>query len=146
MLEGIEKKSKFEVEEKSKRIEVESMDKSKENEKKGKEVVQINEAEFDVFKERNLIKMPMKREVVCESTSTLPIALKSILRYVENVMEKDFSIIFPQPADIFCISRKSFVLREDIIDLCNMNEVKRFTLVVYMMYLYSSVLSSKENV
>ncbi|KAL0561125.1 hypothetical protein IC582_001545 [Cucumis melo] len=27
-----------------------------------------------------------------------------------------------------------------------MNEVKTFTLVAYMMYLYSSVLSSKENV
>ncbi|KAL4032136.1 hypothetical protein IC575_005200 [Cucumis melo] len=71
MLEGIE--------EKGKRVEVESMDKPKENEKKGKEVVQMNEPEFDVFKERGLIKMPTEREVVCESTSTLPLVLKSIL-------------------------------------------------------------------
>uniref|UniRef100_A0A9I9EFG9 Uncharacterized protein n=1 Tax=Cucumis melo TaxID=3656 RepID=A0A9I9EFG9_CUCME len=46
MLEGIV--------EKSKRIEVESMDKPKENEIKGKEMVQINmnvnEVEFDIFK------------------------------------------------------------------------------------------------
>uniref|UniRef100_A0A9I9ELI6 Uncharacterized protein n=1 Tax=Cucumis melo TaxID=3656 RepID=A0A9I9ELI6_CUCME len=41
---------------------------------------------------------------------------------------------------------KTSVLREDIIDLCNMNEVKTFTLVAYMMYLYSSVIGSKENV
>ncbi|KAL0553888.1 hypothetical protein IC582_007792 [Cucumis melo] len=125
MLEGIEKKSK--------RVKVESMNKPKENEKKGKE-------------ERGLIKIPTEREVVCESTSTLPLALKSILRYAEKVMEKDSSIIFPLLADIFGINRKSFVLREDVIDLCNMNEVKTFTLVVYMMYLYSSVLGSKENV
>ncbi|TYK25764.1 uncharacterized protein E5676_scaffold862G00690 [Cucumis melo var. makuwa] len=92
------------------------MNKPEENEKKGKEVVHMNEPEFDVFK-RDLIKMPIEREVVCESTSTLPLALKLILRYTEK----------------------------DIIDLCNMNEVKTFTLVAYMMYLYSSVLGSKEN-
>ncbi|KAA0064039.1 putative serine/threonine-protein kinase nek2 [Cucumis melo var. makuwa] len=99
MLEGIE--------EKGKRIEVESMDKPKENEKKGKEVMKMNEPEFDV--------------------------LKSILRYAEKVMEKDSSITFSLPADIFGISQKSSVLGEDIIDLCNMNEVKTFTLVTYMM-------------
>ena len=42
MLEGIE--------ENSKRVEVESMNKPEENEKKGKEVVHMNEPEFDVFK------------------------------------------------------------------------------------------------
>ncbi|KAA0054362.1 putative serine/threonine-protein kinase nek2 [Cucumis melo var. makuwa] len=96
--------------------------------------------------ERDLIKMPTEKEVVSESTSTLPLALKSILRYAEKVMEKDSSITFSLPADIFDISRKSSVLQEDIIDLCNMNEVKTFTVVAYMMYLYSSVLCSKENV
>ncbi|TYK04486.1 putative serine/threonine-protein kinase nek2 [Cucumis melo var. makuwa] len=125
MLKGIEKKGK--------RIEAELMDKPKENEKKGKE-------------ERDLIKMPTEKEVVCESISTFPLALKSILRYAEKVMEKDSSITFSLPADLFGISRKSSMLREDIIDLCNMNEVKTFTLVAYMMYLYSSVLGSKENV
>ncbi|KAL4011388.1 hypothetical protein IC575_028446 [Cucumis melo] len=132
MLEGIE--------EKGKRIEVESLDKLKEKEKKGKEVMKVNEPELDVLKERDLIKMPAEKEVVCESTSTLPLALKSILRYAEKVMEKDSSITFSLPADLFGISRKTFVLREDIIDLCNMNEVKTFTLVAYMMYLYSSVI------
>ncbi|KAL0560456.1 hypothetical protein IC582_000861 [Cucumis melo] len=90
--------------------------------------------------------MPIEKEVVCESTSTLPLALKSILRYAEKVMEKDSSITFSLPADLFSISRKSSVLREDIIDLCNMNEKKTFTFVAYMMYLYSSVIGSKENV
>ncbi|KAL4016789.1 hypothetical protein IC575_024446 [Cucumis melo] len=90
--------------------------------------------------------MPTEREVVCESTLTLPLALKLILRYAEKVMEKHSSITFPLPADIFGISRNNYVLREDIIDICNMNEVKTFTLVAYMMYLYLSVLGSKENV
>ncbi|KAL0561031.1 hypothetical protein IC582_001449 [Cucumis melo] len=131
------------IEEKGKRIEVESLDKPKHKEKKGKEVIKMNEPELDVLKERDLIKMPT--EVVCESTSTLPLALKSILRYAEKVMEKDSSITFSLPADLFGVSRKTSVLREDIVDLCNMNEVKTFTLVVYMMYLYSSVSGSKEN-
>ncbi|KAL0557055.1 hypothetical protein IC582_005573 [Cucumis melo] len=135
MLKGIEKKGK--------RIEAESMDKPKENEKKGKEVMKMNERRLEGM---DLIKMPTEKEVVCESISTFPLALKSILRYAEKVMEKDSSITFSLPADLFGISRKSYVLREDIIDLCNMNEVKTFTLVAYMMYLYSSVLGSKENV
>ncbi|KAL0541259.1 hypothetical protein IC582_021301 [Cucumis melo] len=107
--------------------------------------MKMNEPELDVLKERDLIKMPTEKEVVCESTSTLPLALKSILRYAEKVMEKDSSITFSLPADLFGISRKTSVLREDIVDLCNMNEVKTFTLVAYMMYLYSSVSGSKEN-
>ncbi|TYJ99652.1 putative serine/threonine-protein kinase nek2 [Cucumis melo var. makuwa] len=121
------------IEENGKRIEVESLNKPKENEKKGNEVMKLNEPELDVLKERDLIKMPTEKEIVCESTSTLPLALKSILRYAEKVMEKDSSITFSLPADLFGISRKSSVLREDIIDLCNMNEVKTFTLVAYMM-------------
>ncbi|KAA0054847.1 putative serine/threonine-protein kinase nek2 [Cucumis melo var. makuwa] len=71
---------------------------------------------------------------------------EELRRYAEKVMEKDSSITFSLPTDLFGISRKSSVLREDIINLCNMNEVKTFTLVAYMMYLYSSVLGSKENV
>ncbi|KAL0554376.1 hypothetical protein IC582_008295 [Cucumis melo] len=133
------------IEEKGKRIEVESLDKPKHKEKKGKEVMKMNEPELDVLKERDLIKMSTEKEVVCESTSTLPLALKSILRYAEKVMEKDSSITFSLPADLFGVSRKTSVLREDIVDLCNMNEVKTFTLVAYMMYLYSSVSDSKEN-
>ncbi|TYK28649.1 putative serine/threonine-protein kinase nek2 [Cucumis melo var. makuwa] len=131
------------IEEKGKRIEVESSDKPKQKEKKGKEVMKMNELELDVLKD--LIKMPTEKEVVCESTSTLPLVLKSILRYAEKVMEKDSNITFSLPADLFGISRKTFVLREDIVDLCNMNEVKTFTLVAYMMYLYSSVSGSKGN-
>ncbi|KAL0546137.1 hypothetical protein IC582_016043 [Cucumis melo] len=134
------------IEEKGKRIEVESMDKPKENKKKGKEVMKMNEPKLDVLKETDLIKKPTEKEVVCESTSTLSLALKSIIKYADKVMEKDSSITFSLPADIFGISRKTSVLREDIIGLCNMNEVKTFILVTYMMYLYSSVLRLKENV
>ncbi|TYK28969.1 putative serine/threonine-protein kinase nek2 [Cucumis melo var. makuwa] len=59
--------------------------------------------------------------------------IEELRRYAEKVMEKDSSITFPLPADIFGISRKSSILRDDIIALCNMNEVKTFTLVAYMM-------------
>ena len=76
--------------------------------------------------------MPKEREVVCESTSILPIGMKLILRYAEKIMKKVSSITIPLPVGIFGISRKTSVLREDIIDLCNMNEVKTFTLVAYM--------------
>ncbi|TYK02471.1 putative serine/threonine-protein kinase nek2 [Cucumis melo var. makuwa] len=96
MLEGIEEKGKT--------IEVESLDKPKENEKKGKEAMKMNEPELDVLKETDLIKMPTEKEVVCESTSTLPLTLKSILRYAEKVMEKDSSITFSLPTDLFGIS------------------------------------------
>ncbi|KAA0046781.1 putative serine/threonine-protein kinase nek2 [Cucumis melo var. makuwa] len=115
------------IEEKGKRKEVESLDKPKQKEKKGKEVMKMNEPELDVLKERDLIKMPTKKEVVCESTSTLPLALKLTLRYAEKLMEKNFSITFSLPADLFGISRKTYVLREDIVDLYNMNDVKTFT-------------------
>ena len=77
--------------------------------------------------------MPKEKEVVCESTSVLPMGMKLILKYAEKIMEKDFSITIPLPVGIFGISRNSFMLREDIIDLCNMNKVKMFTLVAYMM-------------
>ncbi|KAL0553573.1 hypothetical protein IC582_007473 [Cucumis melo] len=103
------------IEEKGKRIEVESLVKRKQKEKKGKEVMKMNEPELDVLKERDLIKMPTEKEVVCEWTSTLPLALKSILRYAEKVMEKDSSITFSLPADLFAVSRKTSVLREDIV-------------------------------
>ncbi|KAA0047738.1 putative serine/threonine-protein kinase nek2 [Cucumis melo var. makuwa] len=93
----------------------------------------------------DLIKMPTEKEVVCESILTLPLALKSILRYVEKVMEKDSRITFSLLADLFGISRNTSVLQEDIVDLCNMNKVKTFTLVAYMMYLYSTFSGSKEN-
>ena len=76
--------------------------------------------------------MPKERDVVCESTSVLPMGMKLILRYAEKIMEKDSSITIPLPVRIFGVSRKTSVLREDIIDLCNMNEVKTFTLVAYM--------------
>ncbi|KAL0556594.1 hypothetical protein IC582_005108 [Cucumis melo] len=72
------------IEEKGRTIEVESLNKPKENEKKGKEVMKMYEPELDVLKETDLIKMTIEKEVVCESTSTLPLTLKSILRYAEK--------------------------------------------------------------
>ncbi|KAL4018049.1 hypothetical protein IC575_021636 [Cucumis melo] len=96
------------IEEKGKRIEVESLDKPKHKEKKGKEVMKMNEPELDVLKERDLIKMPT--EVVCESTSTLPLALKSILGYAGEGNGERFQITFSLPRP-FGVSRKTSCLR-----------------------------------
>ncbi|KAL0533682.1 hypothetical protein IC582_027723 [Cucumis melo] len=122
------------IEEKGKRLEVELLDKPKQKEKKGKEVMKMNEPELDVLKERDLIKMPTEKEVVCESTSTLPLALKSILRYAEKVMEKDSSITFSLPLTFLALVER--LLCFERISLIFVTSTK---------YLYSSVSGSKEN-
>ncbi|KAA0048294.1 putative serine/threonine-protein kinase nek2 [Cucumis melo var. makuwa] len=93
---------------------------------------------------RSNLSTPLSTHRSCSRPIVVEVDL-SILRYAEKVIEKDSSITFSLPADLFGVSRKTSVLREDIVDLCNMNEVKTFTLVVYMMYLYSSVNGSKES-
>ena len=74
----------------------------------------------------------MKEKDVGESKSVLPVSLKSILRYAEKVMAKESSISYQLPVELFGFNRKSCVLREDIIDLCSMEQVKTLTLVAYM--------------
>uniref|UniRef100_A0A9I9E7P9 Uncharacterized protein n=1 Tax=Cucumis melo TaxID=3656 RepID=A0A9I9E7P9_CUCME len=44
-------------------------------------------------------------------------------------MDKDSGIRYQLPFSLFGIGRKACVLREDIIDFCNMREVKTLTLV-----------------
>ncbi|KAA0054779.1 uncharacterized protein E6C27_scaffold437G00630 [Cucumis melo var. makuwa] len=67
----------------------------------------------------------------------MPLPLKTILRFAEKVMDKDLEIRYKLPFSLFGIGRKTCVLREDIIDFCNMREVKTLTLVAYMAYLHS---------
>ena len=74
----------------------------------------------------------MKKKILCESNVNLSLPLKRLLRFAEKVMDKDSSIRYQLPISLFGIGRKTFVLREDIIDLCNMREVNTFTLVAYM--------------
>ncbi|KAA0046130.1 NBS-LRR type resistance protein [Cucumis melo var. makuwa] len=62
----------------------------------------------------------------------MPLPLKTILRFAEKVMNKDSGICYQLLFSLFGIGRKSCVLREDIIDFCNMREVKTLTLVAYM--------------
>ncbi|KAE8648352.1 hypothetical protein Csa_023130 [Cucumis sativus] len=69
-------------------------------------------------------------------------AMERLLRFAEKVMDKDSSIRYQLPISLFGIGRKTFVLREDIIDLCNMREVNTFTLVAYMTYLHSQDVSN----
>ncbi|KAL0551968.1 hypothetical protein IC582_011061 [Cucumis melo] len=73
---------------------------------------------------------PMKKEVeVTSEPSNLPIQLKYILRYAERVMVDGSSFSFQLPLELFGISRKSYVLREDVIDFCNMQKVKTLSMV-----------------
>ena len=50
--------------------------------------------------------MLKEREVICESMSIMPIALKSIIRYTAKVKNKDSSITIPLPVGIFGISKE----------------------------------------
>ncbi|KAA0068139.1 transposase [Cucumis melo var. makuwa] len=79
------------------------------------DVIILNDLHKDAIEVRN------EKEVVCESNMKMPLPLKTILRFAEKVM----------------LQRKTCVLREDIIDFCNMREVKTLTLVAYMTYLHS---------
>ncbi|KAA0034884.1 glycine-rich domain-containing protein 1-like [Cucumis melo var. makuwa] len=68
---------------------------------------------------------------VVEVTSepfNLPIQLKYILRYAERIMVDGSSFSFQLPLELFGIPRKSYVLREDVIDLCNMQKVKTLSM------------------
>ncbi|KAL0560430.1 hypothetical protein IC582_000835 [Cucumis melo] len=76
---------------------------------------------------------PMTKEVeVTSEPSNLPIQLKYILRYAERVMVDGSSFSFQLPLELFGISRKSYVLREDVIDFCNMQKVKTLSMVAYI--------------
>ncbi|TYK31581.1 uncharacterized protein E5676_scaffold172G00760 [Cucumis melo var. makuwa] len=62
---------------------------------------------------------PMTKEVkITSEPSILPIQLKYILRYAERVMVDGSSFSFQLPPKLFGIPRKSYVLQEDVIDLC----------------------------
>ncbi|KAL4030818.1 hypothetical protein IC575_009070 [Cucumis melo] len=83
----------------------------------------------------------MTKEVeVTSEPSNLPIQLKYILRYAERVIVDGSSFSFQLPLELFGIPRKSYVLREDVIDFCNMQKVKTLSMVAYIMYLYSLII------
>ncbi|KAL0541654.1 hypothetical protein IC582_021708 [Cucumis melo] len=90
------------------------------------DVIILNDLQEDAIEVRN------EKEVVCESNMKMPLPLKIILRFAEKVMDKDSGIRYQIPFSMFGIGRKTCVLREDIIDFCNMREVKTMTLVSYM--------------
>ncbi|KAL0554411.1 hypothetical protein IC582_008332 [Cucumis melo] len=84
---------------------------------------------------------PMTKEVeVTSEPSKLPIQLKYILRYTERVMVDGSSFSFQLPLELFGIPRKSYVLRENVIDFCNMQKVKTLSMVAYITYLYSLII------
>ncbi|KAA0059543.1 uncharacterized protein E6C27_scaffold518G00570 [Cucumis melo var. makuwa] len=88
---------------------------------------------------------PMTKEVELTSEpSNLPIQLKYILRYAERVMVDGSSFSFQLPLELFGISQKSYVLREDVIDFCNMQKVKTLSMVAYITYLYSLIIDLKK--
>ncbi|KAL0541332.1 hypothetical protein IC582_021374 [Cucumis melo] len=94
------------------------------------DVIILNDLQEDIIEVRN------KKEVVT-SNMKMSLPLKTILRFAEKVMDKDSEIRYQLPFSLFGIGRKTCVLREDIIDFCNMREVKTLTLVAYIAYLHS---------
>ncbi|KAL0541088.1 hypothetical protein IC582_021119 [Cucumis melo] len=50
------------------------------------------------------------------------------------------SFSFQLPLELFGISRKSYVLQEDVIDFCNMQKVKTLSMVAYITYHWSLVI------
>ncbi|KAL4011219.1 hypothetical protein IC575_028271 [Cucumis melo] len=54
------------------------------------------------------------------------------------------SFSFQLPLELFGIPRKSYVLREDVIDFCNMQKVKTLLMVAYITYLYSLIIDLKK--
>ncbi|KAL4030956.1 hypothetical protein IC575_009211 [Cucumis melo] len=95
------------------------------------DVIILNDLQKDAIEVRN------EKEVVCESNMKMPLTLKTILRFAKKVMDKASGIRYQLPFSFFGIGRKTCVLREDIIDFCNMREVKTLTLIAYMTYLHS---------
>ncbi|TYK28102.1 uncharacterized protein E5676_scaffold1467G00050 [Cucumis melo var. makuwa] len=87
--------------------------------------------------------MTKKVEVTSEP-SNLPIQLKYILRYAERVMVDGSSFSFQLLPELFGMPRKIYVLREDVIDFCNMQKVKTLSTVAYIMYLYSLIIDLKK--
>ncbi|KAL0561249.1 hypothetical protein IC582_001671 [Cucumis melo] len=86
---------------------------------------------------------PMTKEVeVTSEPSNLPIQLKYILRYAERVMVDGSSFSFQLPLELFGISRKSYVLREDVIDFCNMQKVKTLSMVSKYVFVDPSLISA----
>ncbi|KAL4035620.1 hypothetical protein IC575_004323 [Cucumis melo] len=78
------------------------------------------------------VKADEKEGGITSEPSNLPIQLKYILRYAERVMVDGSSFSFQLPLELFGISRKSYVLREDVIDFCNMQKVKTLSMVAYI--------------
>ncbi|KAA0041019.1 uncharacterized protein E6C27_scaffold125G002470 [Cucumis melo var. makuwa] len=96
------------------------------------DVIILNDLQEDAIEVRN------EKEVVCESNIKMSLPLKTILIFGEKVMDKDSGICYQLPFSLFGIGRKTCVLREDIINFCNMREVKTLTLVAYMTRLMAS--------
>ncbi|KAA0038147.1 hypothetical protein E6C27_scaffold36G003750 [Cucumis melo var. makuwa] len=83
------------------------------------------------------VKKDVENEVVKEEVNVDVIILNDLQEDAIKVMYKDSGIHYQLPFSLFGIGRKTCVLREDIIDFCNMREVKTLTLVAYMAYLHS---------
>ncbi|KAL4026553.1 hypothetical protein IC575_014989 [Cucumis melo] len=102
------------------------------------DVIILNDLQKDAIEVRN------EKEVVCEFNMKMPLPLKTILRFAEKVMDKDSGIRYQLPFSLFGIGRKTCVLREDIIDFCNMREVKTLTFVAYMVAI--TIFRSQKNI
>ncbi|KAL4035702.1 hypothetical protein IC575_004407 [Cucumis melo] len=90
-----------------------------------------------------------KKEI---ATSVRPTSLTSKKKVVKEDEVKEEEVIVTRPSisknkvnvKLFGIPRKSYVLREDVIDFCNMQKVKTLSMVAYIMYLYSLIIDLKK--
>ncbi|KAL4032267.1 hypothetical protein IC575_005337 [Cucumis melo] len=65
------------------------------------DVIILNDLQEDAIEVRN------EKEVVCESNIKMPLPLKTILRFVKKVMDKDSGIRYQLPFSLFGIDRKT---------------------------------------
>ncbi|KAL0559399.1 hypothetical protein IC582_004008 [Cucumis melo] len=124
-----------------------SKSKVQEKEVKEEEVIAttpMTKNEVNVKVDCKIFKADEKEGGITSEPSNLPIQLKYILRYAERVMVDGSSFSFQLPLELFGISRKSYVLREDVIDFCNMQKVKTLSMVAYITYLYSLIIDLKK--
>ncbi|KAL0549236.1 hypothetical protein IC582_013717 [Cucumis melo] len=68
------------------------------------DVIILNDQQEDAIEVHN------ENKIVCDSNIKMPLPLKTILRFVENVMDKDSGIRYQLPFSLFGIGRKTCVL------------------------------------
>ncbi|KAL0546420.1 hypothetical protein IC582_016328 [Cucumis melo] len=108
------------------------------------DVIILNDQQEDAIDVISYVLVRNEKEVIRDFNIKMSLPLKTILKFAEKVMDKDSGIRYQLPFSLFGIVRKICVLREDIIDFCNMREVKTLILVSYMVAI--TIFRSQKNI